>query len=92
MHIHTHSVWRSTTVVRKDGRVEPAGLTARAIYHALRKRAKQAGVRSFSPHDLRRTFVGDLLDAGADVATVQKLVGQRSGEDHRPATTVGRNA
>jgi site-specific recombinase XerD len=45
------------------------------VLDMLQKRGKQAGVASFSPHDLRRSFISDLLDGGADIVTVQKLAG-----------------
>ena len=65
--------------VRRNGRVHVAGrLTDCAIYKALKKRALQAGVKTLSPHDLRRTFVGDLLERGADIVTVQGLAGHAS--------------
>ena len=75
--------------VDKAGRVQPGrGMTDAAIYDACAKRAAQAGVRRFSPHDLRRTYIGDLLDAGADISTVQRLAGHSqasttSGYDRR---------
>jgi len=49
------------------------GMTSHAVYNVLAKRQREAGVAKLSPHDFRRTFVGDLLDAGIDLATVQQL-------------------
>src|SRR6476620_2610808 len=44
----------------------------------LRDRAAAAGVAPFTPHDMRRTYISELLDAGTDLATVQKMVGHES--------------
>lgn len=61
--------------IAKGGRMRPRRLTDQAVYNLLRKRAGQAGLAHLSPHDLRRSFVSDLLDAGADVSLVQQLAG-----------------
>ncbi len=50
-------------------------LTSQAIYNMLNKRAQQASIKNFSPHDIRRTFISHLLDAGADIATVSRMAG-----------------
>lgn len=44
-----------------------------SIYYLLKIRAKKAGVKPFTPHDLRRTFVSRWLDAGVDIAIVAKM-------------------
>jgi integrase len=65
--------------VGKGGRLDTGlrTLTGSAIFDRLRRRAGEAGVARFSPHDLRRTFIGDHLDAGTDVVTIQRLAGHR---------------
>lgn len=68
--------------VRKGGRVELRHMCPDAVLKIMRRRAQQSGVESFSPHDFRRTFCSDLLDAGTDIVTVQKLAGHAS-----PVTT-----
>jgi len=61
--------------VRKGGVRVYTRLTDQAVLDILQRRCRQAGVTACSPHDLRRTMISDLLDAGADISTVQKLAG-----------------
>jgi len=64
--------------IDKAGHLTVRRMSAQAVYDALAKRGAEAGVASFSPHDLRRSFVSELLDAGADIATVQRMAGHAS--------------
>jgi len=64
--------------VSKGGAMANRRLSTQAIYNLLLKRARQAGIDRFSPHDLRRTLAGDLLDAGADIVTVKRILGHAS--------------
>jgi len=61
--------------IDKVGKLIWQRLTDQAVMSIFAKRAIDAGVSSFSPHDLRRTFISDLLDNGVDISTVQQLAG-----------------
>lgn len=76
----------------KGGGIRNRRLTMAAIYAIMRRCARRAKIARFSPHDLRRTFASDLLDRGADIRTVQALMGHEHVQttaryDRRPEAT-----
>jgi site-specific recombinase XerD len=50
-------------------------ITAQVVYRILKVRARDAGIDTCSPHDLRRTFVTRLLEQGVDINTTRQLAG-----------------
>lgn len=71
--------------INKSGAIRQGqGMVSQSIYDMLKKRAESAKIKNFSPHDLRRTLAGDLLDEGVDIVTVSKILG------HSSVTTTGR--
>jgi integrase len=53
-------------------------ISGQAIGDVLTKRAELAAIKPCTPHDLRRSFVSDLLDAGVDISTVANMAGHES--------------
>lgn len=50
-------------------------MSAQSVYDILKCLGRHIRARSFSLHDMCRTFIGDLLDAGADLSAAQQLAG-----------------
>lgn len=62
--------------IRKSGAiVEGSALSTTALDRILRKRSALAKIDDLDWHDLRRTVTSNLLDSGADIATVAKILG-----------------
>lgn len=61
-----------------SGRLVHRCITPDAVHKLCARLGTRAGVARFSPHDLRRTFAGAMLDAGADLSVVRALMGHAS--------------
>ena len=65
--------------VKKDSDADTRPLTTRSVQRIMQKYARAAGImKEVSPHTLRHSFATDLLQNGADIRSVQAMLGHAS--------------
>jgi site-specific recombinase XerD len=78
---HWHRLRRKPSVWLFPSRHTRAGdrpISPKAIYHACKGAARRAALpKAIHPHTLRHCFATHLLEAGADLRTIQILLGHR---------------
>src|SRR5258708_2972309 len=78
---HWHRLRRKPSVwlfPSRHARASDRPITPKVIYHACKRAARRAALQKVvHPHTLRHCFATHLLEAGADLRTIQILLGHR---------------
>jgi len=82
---HWHRLRRKPSVwlfPGKSSHTSDRPITPKVIYHACKRAARRAGLANgVHPHTLRHCFATHLLEAGADLRTIQMLLGHSDLEE-----------
>ena len=82
---HWHGLRRKPSVwlfPSKHSHASDRPIPPKVIYHACKRAARRAGFqKGVHPHTLRHCFATHLLEAGADLRTIQMLLGHRDLEE-----------
>jgi site-specific recombinase XerD len=82
---HWRRLRRKPSVWLFPGKSSPTSdrpITPKVIYHACKRAARRAGLpNGVHPHTLRHCFATHLLEAGADLRTIQMLLGHSDLEE-----------
>lgn len=68
----------SRIFIRTTSRQTLRSIGTQAVYDLLWRRSDEAGIDHVRPHDLRRTYITQLLSQGVDTFLVQQLAGHQS--------------
>lgn len=69
------SEWLFVSIDQLGNPTDEKIMVGQTVNDILQRRAKQSGVKDFTPHDLRRTAISEMLDAGIDMSTVASIAG-----------------
>jgi len=82
---HSHRLRPRSSVWLFPGRhvlTSDRPITSKVIYHACKQASRRAALsKKVHPHTLRHCFATHLLEAGADLRTIQRLLGHSSLEE-----------
>ena len=79
--VRTRGSWPGPLLCATEGKGQRVGrnrLSTESMRLVLKRRGEEAGIRSCTPHDLRRTFITTLLDKGNDIAVASRMAGHRN--------------
>lgn len=66
--------------IRRGDHIQDSRMTDQSVLLVVKNRGEKAGLEALTAHELRQSFISNLLDQGASLSAVQHLAGHRSAQ------------